>query len=62
MYIYPNHPHMYGINDSVALISLMVGCIDGSNFYDILCSTQTGTGKTIAFLLPGLIHIDRQPV
>ncbi|KAH7980841.1 hypothetical protein HPB49_019587 [Dermacentor silvarum] len=29
---------------------------------DLIGIAQTGTGKTLAFLLPALIHIDRQPV
>jgi len=30
--------------------------------YDLIGIAQTGTGKTLAFLLPALIHIDGQPV
>ncbi|KAG8224027.1 hypothetical protein J437_LFUL001104 [Ladona fulva] len=30
--------------------------------HDLIGIAQTGTGKTLAFLLPALIHIDRQPV
>ncbi|CAO1432263.1 unnamed protein product [Diamesa hyperborea] len=29
---------------------------------DLIGIAQTGTGKTLAFLLPAMIHIDRQPV
>ncbi|CAF4730237.1 unnamed protein product, partial [Rotaria magnacalcarata] len=29
--------------------------------YDFIGIAQTGTGKTLAFLLPALIHIDNQP-
>lgn len=29
---------------------------------DLIGIAQTGTGKTLAFLFPALIHIDRQPV
>lgn len=29
---------------------------------DLIGIAQTGTGKTLAFLLPALIHIDKQPV
>ena len=29
---------------------------------DCIGIAQTGTGKTLAFLLPALIHIDNQPV
>uniref|UniRef100_A0A6G3ME19 RNA helicase n=1 Tax=Henneguya salminicola TaxID=69463 RepID=A0A6G3ME19_HENSL len=29
--------------------------------YDLIGIAQTGTGKTLAFLLPALIHIDSQP-
>ncbi|CAG0885174.1 unnamed protein product [Darwinula stevensoni] len=30
--------------------------------YDLIGIAQTGTGKTLAFLLPALIHIDSQPI
>ncbi|XP_064485245.1 probable ATP-dependent RNA helicase DDX43 [Ornithodoros turicata] len=30
--------------------------------HDLIGIAQTGTGKTLAFLLPAFIHIDRQPV
>lgn len=30
--------------------------------YDLIGIAQTGTGKTLAFLLPALIHIEGQPV
>ncbi|XP_021914078.1 probable ATP-dependent RNA helicase DDX43 isoform X2 [Zootermopsis nevadensis] len=30
--------------------------------HDLIGIAQTGTGKTLAFLLPALIHIDKQPV
>lgn len=30
--------------------------------YDLIGIAQTGTGKTLAFLLPALIHIEHQPV
>ncbi|XP_005101542.1 probable ATP-dependent RNA helicase DDX43 [Aplysia californica] len=30
--------------------------------HDLIGIAQTGTGKTLAFLLPALIHIDNQPV
>jgi len=29
--------------------------------YDVIGIAQTGTGKTLAFLLPAFIHIDLQP-
>ena len=29
---------------------------------DLIGIAQTGTGKTLAFLLPALIHIEGQPV
>ena len=29
---------------------------------DLIGIAQTGTGKTLAFLLPALIHIENQPV
>ncbi|KAJ4428936.1 hypothetical protein ANN_25932 [Periplaneta americana] len=30
--------------------------------HDLIGIAQTGTGKTLAFLLPALIHIDKQPI
>ncbi|XP_068135474.1 probable ATP-dependent RNA helicase DDX43 [Hyperolius riggenbachi] len=30
--------------------------------YDLIGIAQTGTGKTLAFLLPGFIHLDNQPI
>ena len=45
---------------------LMLYLNDTKNLADIsLCdnfSSQTGTGKTLAFLLPAFIHIEGQPV
>lgn len=29
--------------------------------FDLIGIAQTGTGKTLAYLLPALIHIDSQP-
>lgn len=29
---------------------------------DLIGIAQTGTGKTLAYLLPGFIHMDQQPV
>lgn len=29
---------------------------------DVIGIAQTGTGKTLAFLLPSFIHIDNQPI
>ena len=30
--------------------------------YDLIGIAQTGTGKTLAFLLPALVHIEGQPI
>ncbi|XP_050526997.1 probable ATP-dependent RNA helicase DDX43 isoform X2 [Daktulosphaira vitifoliae] len=30
--------------------------------YDLIAIAQTGTGKTLAFILPALIHLERQPI
>jgi len=29
---------------------------------DLIGIAQTGTGKTLSYLLPGFIHMDEQPV
>lgn len=29
---------------------------------DLIGIAQTGTGKTLSYLLPGFIHMDQQPV
>ncbi|MBX9838654.1 MAG: DEAD/DEAH box helicase [Silvanigrellaceae bacterium] len=49
-----------GYSDPTAIQKQAIPLIlEGS---DVLAGSQTGTGKTLAFLLPCFIHIDLQPM